>query len=332
MPKFRSPHLFFAGLLVLAGCGTTPAPADSGATTTVENCGHQVKVVSPPRRAVALNQGSAEIMLALGLADRMAGTATWTDPVLPALAADNAKVPRLAENNPSFEAVLAVEPDFVAASFVSTLGQGGVATREQFEQLGVPTYVSPTDCLKDNNAGGDGVRTETLTMDVLYTEIRQLATVFGVADRGERLVAELQGRMQRAALRSGGTSLLYWFANAESPYLAGCCGAPGIITTTLGAKNVFDDTRAEWPQINWETVAERNPQVIVLGDLTRRSQTAENGEAKIAFLESHPVTKDLDAVKHKRYVLLSGQAMNPSLRTVDGTEQVGEALRKFGLA
>ncbi|MGC7101705.1 ABC transporter substrate-binding protein [Amycolatopsis lurida] len=331
MPKIRSHHLLLAAALLLTACGTEPAPAQD-ATKTVENCGHQVKVAKPPERAVALNQGSAEIMLALGLADRMAGTATWTDPVLPALAADNAKVPRLAENNPSFEAVLATEPDFVAASFVSTLGEGGVATREQFEQLGVPTYVSPTDCLKDNTAGGDGVRTETLTMDVVYTEIRQLATVFGVEPRGEQLVTELQDRMRRAAVPAGGTSLMYWFANAESPYLAGCCGAPGVMTSALGAKNVFDDTRAEWPQINWETVAERNPRVIVLGDLTRRSQTAENGEAKIAFLESHPVTKDLDAVKNKRYVLLSGQAMNPSIRTVDGTEQVAEALRKFGLA
>ncbi|GAB2735453.1 ABC transporter substrate-binding protein [Amycolatopsis magusensis] len=328
MPQFRS--ALIAAALLLTAC--TPDPAETPATRTAENCGHRVSVAKPPERAVALNQGSAEILLSLGLADRMAGTATWTDPVLPALAADNAKVPRLAENNPSFEAVLAVEPDFVAASFVSTLGQGGVATREQFEQLGVPTYVSPTDCLKDNEAGGDGVRTETLTMEVVYTEIRQLASLFGVEPRGEQLITELKGRMDRATTHAQDVSLLYWFANAESPYLAGCCGAPGVITTTLGARNVFDDTHAEWPQINWETVAERDPRVIVLGDLTRRSQTAETGEAKIAFLESHPVTQNLEAVKNKRFVLLSGQAMNPSIRTVDGTEQVAQALRKFGLA
>ncbi|UJW29582.1 ABC transporter substrate-binding protein [Saccharothrix sp. AJ9571] len=327
MPQFR--FALIAAALLLTAC--TPDPAEPPAGRTAENCGHRVSVAKPPERAVALNQGSAEILLSLGLADRMAGTATWTDPVLPALAADNAKVPRLAENNPSFEAVLAVEPDFVAASFVSTLGQGGVATREQFEQLGVPTYVSPTDCLKDNDAGGDGVRTETLTMEVVYTEIRQLASLFGVEPRGEQLITELKGRMERATLDARNVSLLYWFANAESPYLAGCCGAPGVITTTLGARNVFDDTHAEWPQINWETVAERDPQVIVLGDLTRRSQTAETGEAKIAFLGSHPVTQNLEAVRNKRFVLLSGQAMNPSIRTVDGTEQVAQALRNFGL-
>ncbi|WP_116103059.1 ABC transporter substrate-binding protein [Amycolatopsis thermalba] len=320
-----------AAVLVLTGC----ASATSGATAAVviDNCGHQVRVSQPPQRAVALNQGAAEIMLSLGLADRMAGTATWTDPVLPHLAAANAKVPRLAENYPSFESVLAAEPDFVAASFGATLAKGGVATREQFEQLGVPAYLSPTECAKDTSGGGDGARTETLTMDAVYTEIRDLARIFGVEDRGEQLIGSLRDRMRAAAGTDASKArLMFWFANSEAPYLAGCCGAPGIIATTVRAHNVFDDTRDEWPQINWETVAERNPDVIVLGDLTRRSQTAESAAAKIAFLESHPVTRDLAAVRNKRYVLLSGQAMNPTLRTVDGTEQVAAAVRGFGLA
>ncbi|CAM5285251.1 Fe/B12 periplasmic-binding domain-containing protein OS=Streptomyces microflavus OX=1919 GN=Smic_01770 PE=4 SV=1 [Streptomyces microflavus] len=46
-------------------------------------------------------------------------------------------------------------------------------------------------------------------------------------------------------------SLLYWFSDSKAPYLAGCCGAPGVITRELGAKNVFDDTHDEWPQISW---------------------------------------------------------------------------------
>lgn len=66
---------------------------------------------------------------------------------------DEAGVPRLAENQPSSEKVLAEEPDFVSASFESTLGKGGVASRDQFEELGVPTYLSPTDCAGKDNAG-----------------------------------------------------------------------------------------------------------------------------------------------------------------------------------
>ncbi|MCX5144680.1 ABC transporter substrate-binding protein [Streptomyces sp. NBC_00338] len=337
----RSAALLTAALLLLTACGgggdssAAKSGRADGYPVTLKNCGRTVTVPAAPRRAVPVDQGSTEILLSLGLADRLAATATWTDPVMKGLEKANAEVPRIADNRPSSEKVLDQEPDFVSASFESTLAKGGVAPREQFEKLGVPTYVSPADCTaKDNSKDGDGVRTGALTMDSVYTEVRDLAKVFGVPERGEKLVADLRTRVRGATsgMDASGTSLLYWFANSEAPYLAGCCGAPGIITRELGAKNVFDDTHEEWPQINWETVADRNPDVLVIGDLTRKSQTAESAAKKIAFLESNPATKNMDAVRHKRYVLLSGQAMNPSIRTVEGLERVAAALRTFGLA
>ncbi|GAA2285092.1 ABC transporter substrate-binding protein [Streptomyces ruber] len=332
----RSAALLALAALVLSACGSGEAadPADTAAVS-LTNCGHTVRVDAPPERAVSLNQGTTEIMLSLGLADRMVGTATWTDPVLEGLEDENRKVKRLADNAPSFERVLDEDPDFVAASFVSTLGKGGVATREQFEKLGVPTYVSPFDCSgKKNHGNGDGSREEPLTMDAVYGEVRDLAQVFGEEERGEELVASLEKRMSEATkgIDASGVTLMYWFANSGSPYVAGCCGSPGIMTRALGAKNSFDDSHEEWPQINWETVADRDPDVLVIGDLTRKSQTAETAEKKIEFLESNAATKNMTAVRNKRYVLLSGQALNPTIRTVEGVERIAAALREYGLA
>ncbi|MEW1644000.1 ABC transporter substrate-binding protein [Streptomyces sp. NPDC091219] len=339
----RTAALLLAPALLLTACGgseedradgETEKPA-AGFPLTLTDCGHKVTLKSAPQHVVSLNQGTTEILLSLGLADRMAGTATWTDPVLKGLEKANATVPRLADNAPSFENVLDAEPDFVTASFVSTLGKGGVATREQFEKLGVPTYVSPADCAgKDNDSGGDGSRSTPLTLDTVYGEIRDLSRAMGVEARGDRLVTRLKARVTKATkgLDASDTSLMYWFANSQSPYLAGCCGAPGAITRAVGVRNAFSDTHDEWPQINWETVADRDPDVIVLGDLTRKSQTAETAQAKIRFLETNAATRNLTAVKKKRYILLSGQAMNPSIRTVEGIEQVAAGLRDFGLA
>ncbi|MEV1024887.1 ABC transporter substrate-binding protein [Streptomyces sp. NPDC050264] len=342
MPFARQIRRFaplLAGALLLTACGgagsgTADRSGGADSAVTLDNCGTKVRVAHAPRRAVALDQGSAEIMLSLGLADRMVGTATWTDPVLKGLEEANAKVPRLADRYPSFEKVLDTEPDFAAASFTYTLGKGGVAPREQFEKLGVPTYLSPTDCAgKDNSGDGDGVRSSALTMDTVYGEIRDLARIFDVEERGQKLVADLTSRVSKATsgVDADGVSVLYWFANSDSPYMAGCCGAPGIVTKELGVRNVFDDTHEEWPQINWETVADRDPDVLVIGDLTRRSQSAESAAQKIKFLESDPVTKEMTAVREKRYVLLKGQDLNPTIRTVDGVEKVAAALREFGL-
>lgn len=320
-----------AAALVLSGCGpgSEGAAPDTAAPESIENCGRQVEVSAPPQRAVSLDQGTTEILLSLGLADRLAGTAKWTDPVMEGLEDEEAKVPRLAENLPSFERVLDAEPDFVAASFASTLGTGGVAEREDFEELGVPTYLSPSDCEgKDNSTGGDGSRDEPLEMDTVYREIRELAALFGVEERGEELVGELQGRVRDAAAEADadGVTLMYWFSDSRSPYMAGCCGAPGIITGAVGAENALDDTADEWPQVSWEAVADRDPDHLVLGDLTREAQTAESAEDKIAFLEDDPVTKEMEAVREERYIVVSGAAMNPSIRTVEGIEQVARAL------
>ncbi|WP_206518138.1 ABC transporter substrate-binding protein [Rhodococcus sp. X156] len=318
----------------LAGCSSsaeTTATAGSAYPVTIENCGRSVVIAEAPQRAVSLNQGSTEILLSLGLADRMVGTATWTDPVRENLAADNATVPRLADQAPSRERLLQAEPDFVSASFASTLGEGGVTTPEALDKLGVPSYLSPAECLKNNQGDDDGVRSSPLQMETVYQEITDLAAVFDVRDRGAALVTQLRDRMSTAAasLDTAGTSALFWFANQESPYLAGCCGGPGIISRTLGLTNVFADTTAEWPQINWETAADRDPDVLVLGDLTRKSQTAETAAAKIAFLESHPVTREMTAVRHRRYIQVTGAELNPSLRTVDGVENVVRGLREL---
>src|SRR5688572_30608265 len=73
---------------------------------TIENCGAQVSFQKAPERAIGLGQNSAEILLLLGLQDKMAGTAFWPSKVLPQLADANAKVKLLSVEFPTFESIL----------------------------------------------------------------------------------------------------------------------------------------------------------------------------------------------------------------------------------
>ncbi|GAA1742773.1 ABC transporter substrate-binding protein [Aeromicrobium alkaliterrae] len=335
------PHLpvsLLSAALVLSACASSEdgdaGPVAEGYPVTVDNCHADVTATDRPERIVSLNQGSTEILLSLGLEDRMVGTATWTDPVLPNLAQANEGIERLADNNPSYEAVLDTEPDLVTASFTGTLAEGGVATVDDFAEYDIPAYLSPAECGKVEKGNTDGEREGTLEIDAIYTEIRELAALTDTVDEGEALVASLEERMAAAsAVQVGeGVSVMYWFANSESPYMAGCCGGPGIVSRALGLDNVFVDQTAEWPQINWEVVAAEDPDVLVIGDLTRKSQTAETAAAKVAFLESNPVTSQMTAVKEKRYIYLAGAELNPSIRTVDAVEKVAQGLRDLGLA
>jgi len=291
---------------------------------TIENCGRTIEVDEAPQRVVSLDQNSTEILLSLGLADRLVGTASWTDPVLPSLADENAKVPRLADNAPTYEVLLGADPDFVTASFGRHYAEGGVVTRDRLDETGIGSYLSPTDCSDDRSVNGGGTRTTPLTVDDLYTEIRELATIFDVPSRGDALIASLKKRAAAAVegVDFGGEKVVFWFADTRTPYVAGGRGAPAILAEKTGMTGAFPDQTDDWPAVSWEAVVDADPDVIVLGDLQRDRFPGDRLDDKIAFLENDPVTRTLTAVKEKRFIALHGAEMNPSIRYVDGLEKI----------
>ncbi len=306
---------------------------------TITNCGRPVTFQKAPERAVSIGQSSTEIMYLLGLQDRMVGTAVWLGPVIEGYEEANARVERLADNDPSFESVVAKKPDIVTAQFQWHVGSEGIVAKpEQFEELGVPVYTAPADCAgKDNTGGGDGVRHAVFTMDLIYQEIAELAQIFDVEDRGEKLIVELKAREDRAKQKiasvNGKLSAVFWFSSAEldiDPYVAGKNGAPGYIMRALGIRNVID-SKEEWPTVGWETIAKSGPTIIVAGKMERRRFPADDIAVKHQFLKSDPVTSLMPAVKEGRVVEMDAQAMNPTIRTIEGIEVLAEAIEKAGL-
>nr|WP_232232795.1 ABC transporter substrate-binding protein [Kitasatospora arboriphila] len=327
-----------AGVLTACGDSEPVSEQDSvggnGETNyplVIDNCGQSMTVDSPPQRVVSLDQNSTEILLSLGLEDRIVGTASWTDPVRENLEAANSGVPRLADNAPTYEVVLDTDPDFVTASFGRHFKEGGVAERSRFEETGTETYLSPTDCDNGVSVNGGNTRTTALTIDSLYQEINEIAEIFDVQDRGAELVTQLQQRLDAATkqLPASGVSMAFWFADTKSPYVAGGLGAANLLATTVGAKNVYSDLDDDWPAVGWETVVDRDPSVLVLGDLLRDRFPGDRLADKIAFLESDPVTKTMGAVQDKRFISLHGAEMNPSIRLVDGVEKIAAGLREM---
>ncbi|MGZ2483669.1 iron complex transport system substrate-binding protein [Rhizobium pisi] len=324
--------------------GLTGLAAPSLAATqyplTITNCGQQVTFEKAPAKIVSIGQGMTEILFSLGLADKIAGTAVWVGPVLPQYAEANSKIKRLADNDPSFESVVGAEPDLVAAEFEWHVGaQGSVGKREQFSGLGINTYVAPADCVAKVNADdGDGVRKELFTMDLIYQEIGELSEIFDIKDRGDALIADLKKREADAVASISGASaknlpVVFWFSSKEvngDAFIAGKDGAPAYILKTLGAANVVT-TEEEWPLVGWETIAQANPAVIVIATMDRRRYAADDPKVKLGFLENDPVTRELDAVKNKRFVMMDAQSMNPTIRTIDGIEILAKGIKSSGL-
>lgn len=105
-----------AVLLLGAGCGQQQAAQtkmESAASSYTpvswtENIGGtelQMKTTAPPSRAVSMSQVTTEMLLALDLGDRMAGTAFKEEEIYPPLQAAYEKVPVLAEKWPSLRSL-----------------------------------------------------------------------------------------------------------------------------------------------------------------------------------------------------------------------------------
>ncbi|WP_243256910.1 MULTISPECIES: ABC transporter substrate-binding protein [Rhizobium] len=307
---------------------------------TLKNCGRDVTFTHAPERTVAVGQSTTEILYLLGLSDKVVGTAVWVGPVIKGYEEANAKIDRLADNDPSFESVLAKKPDLVTVQYQWHVGpEGVVAKPEQFEELKIPVYTSPADCTgKDNSGGGDGVRHSVFTMDLIYQEVTDLAQIFNVQDKGEKLVAELKAREDAARKKivsaKGQLSAVFWFSSAElaiDPYVAGKNGAPGYIMSALGIKNVIDSDE-EWPTVGWETIAKANPTIVVAGKMDRRRFPADDVALKQKFLKEDPVTSLMPSVKEGHIVTMDAQAMNPTIRTIDGIEVLADAIVQLGLS
>ncbi|PZQ46511.1 MAG: ABC transporter substrate-binding protein [Rhodovulum sulfidophilum] len=330
-----------ASFAVLTAFATAASAEATKYPLTLRNCGVEITFDAAPASAVSLGQAATEILYALGLADKVAGTAVWFSDVLPEFAEANAGVERLADNDPSFESVVAKRPELVIAQYEWHVGpQGIVATREQFRDLGIATYILPTDCVgKDNTVGGDGTRLEPFTTATLYATITELGQIFDDQDAAAALVADLRAReaaakAKVAAMAIDDISAVFWFSSPEldlDPYVTGRKGAPGYILDVLGVRNVVESDE-EWPTVGWETIARANPTVIVAAEMTRRRFEADDIERKRAFLASDPVARQMEAVKADRIVVMTSDSMEPGIRVVTGLEQLADALASYGLA
>ncbi len=177
-------------LLALAGCGTpvaAPTPThlevehaerEADATepyesVTVDNCGVEVTFDEAPERVVTIKSTTTEMLLALGLGDRIVGTAFQDGPVPDKWENEAEDLPVLAEKVPSEEVVLEAEPDLVYAGWESNFSADGAGTRADLEKLGVNTYVSPSACQSEGQPA-------KLTFENIFDDIEEIAAIFGV--------------------------------------------------------------------------------------------------------------------------------------------------------
>jgi iron complex transport system substrate-binding protein len=317
-----------------SGSGDAGTPATTGGATTaaagprttypltLDNCGTKVAFQAAPDRVVTIKSSTTEMMLALGLADHVVGSAFLDGPLpdsLAAAASGNTAITKpMAEQVPGSEAVLALQPDLVYAGWESNVSAQGAGARPTLAKLGVNTYVSPSACQEK------AYQPDPLTFDDVFGEITEVGTIFDVQDRAQALVAEQKKQLAAVPKDGGGHTALWWSSGNGTPYVGAGIGAPEMIMKTVGLTNVAGDVPMTWTPLGWEKIIAADPDVMVLVDASWNT-----AQAKIDYLESNAATKNLQAVKHHRFVVLPFASTEAGVRNVDAATQLAADLKKL---
>ncbi len=296
--------------LVAVACGGPPPAATGpspGAGTTESNCGIPVTVSAPPGRIYALYQPAVEAMHALGLSDRLVGTAFLDAPVLEQYADAQAGVPHNQEL-PSREALLAANPDFVIAGYnnvFATSGSETISTRADLARLGVATWISAPLCPSQDGLSDEAIDPSTVSMDTVYEDFRGLGRLLGASGRAEELIADLQARVETVRARVAGKPeprVAILLGDADGSYRV----ASGIdfgtrVLEMAGARNVFADlTERRHIAISKEELIARDPDVILTSTCCDPATIAADGQADVEQIRNDPALSGSRAVHEGR--------------------------------
>ena len=194
-------------------------------------------------RVVSLAPSLSEIVAELGAANVLVGVLDGGD--RPAALAHVPSVGHYGQLD--MERLLSLRPDLI----LLWPGSVGPAQREQLQRLNIPVYVA-----------------EPHSLEQLTTQVQAIAEQLGRAEAGRQLAAQLRQRLVELRQRYQRAEPLRVFYQVwDQPlYTVGGGQIISDALTVCGARNVFDDLKLPAPQVSIESVLQRDPEMILVGD------------------------------------------------------------------
>jgi iron complex transport system substrate-binding protein len=310
----RSTVFATALLSILAGS----AAEASSFPVTVKSCNRDVTFEAAPKRSISNDVNLTEMMLALGLTNRMVGytgVSGWKT-LDEKLRAGVKELPELSPNYPTKEVLLGADADFYFAGWNYGMKVGGEVTPETLTPFGIKVYELTESCIHI-------MKKSKAAMDDMYVDLINLGRIFGVEERAEALVAGYRKELEAitATLPEGPAPKVFVYDSGEDkPFTAGRYAIPTALIEAAGGSNIMDDVETSWVSVGWEPVIARNPDIIVIVDYGKVT-AAE----KRAFMRGNPAFKDIPAVKNDRFVVLPYVAATPGPRNIEAVKALAAA-------
>lgn len=282
----------------------------------IENFGVTSTYDKAPERVVPLSYDAAQILVALGLEDKIVGVATaegsYKD-CLPEYQEKLSKLKVIVEGTPTFEVLLAENPDFVYAT-VYTFGKYGVAPVEDFQKEKINFY-----CI-------NGTFSKSPQFSDIYKDIEDLGKIFRKEDEATKLIGSLKEREEMLKKNQKQTDIkIMAFDSGDKSVLTSGKGIEDEMIKLAGGVNIFGDLDNAFEEVSFEEVAKRNPDIIIIHSYDV-GDTNGTTEEKIESLKKNPALENVTAIKNENFVVAKLVEVFPGLQIFDAAERLNKKI------
>lgn len=274
-----------------AGASGESAP-ETVTITTLDGSGQEIELEVPynPQRIAILDMASLDILDALGVGDRVVGTAsTSLDYLQDYIRDDIANLGTIKEAD--LEAVMSCEPDVIF------IGGRLSSSYDALSEIAPVVYLS-TD-------------TELGVVESVRRNATTIATMFGLEDKVDALMADFDSRIQALAEFAEGKNAIVGMCTSGSFNVLGNDGRCSIIGREIGFENIGVDanidTSTHGNEASFEFIVEKNPNYIFVMD--RDAAIGTDGAQLAQEILENELVMGTDAYQNGNIVYLAHPAV-----------------------
>ena len=245
-----------------------------------------VDVVYDPQRIAVLDMASLDILDALGVGDRVVGSASTSMDYLQSYMTNSvANLGTIKEAD--LEAIMACDPDVI---FI------GGRLAESYDAL---SEIAPVIYLS--------VDTEVGVIESVSNNARTVASLFGLESQVDTLVSGFEARIDALSQAAQGQTAIVGMVTSGSFNILGNDGRCSIIGREIGFENIGVDntlsTSTHGNEASFEFVVEKNPNYIFV--LDRDAAIATEGAKLAQEIMENELVMGTDAYQNGHIVYLS---------------------------
>ncbi len=288
---------------------------------SVNSCNRTVSFDSSPQRAISNDVNLTEMMLVLGLSEKMVGytgISGWKT-LDEEMRLGVKQLPELSPKYPTKEVLVGADADFFFAGWNYGMKVGGEVTPETLKPFGINVYELTESCIHIMSK-------KKASMDDMYNDLLNLGLIFQIENRAKKIVdayrTDLNNFTQKLEPIAAKKVFVY-DSGEDTPFTAGRYAMPTALIEAAGGINIMDDFQKSWGTVTWEEVIDRNPEIVVIVNYGKVT-----AEQKRKFMMSNPAFANIDAVKNDRFVTLEYVEATPGPRNIKAIKKLAKAFRQ----